>query len=282
MDYEQKRTYAGILRDFIADLIRIFRELNLYVNSGALALICIALICIALICIAFEVKSYFVTVWILKRNYLKWTKIVMWFSSLDVESCSHSIILLNVQFKNIVSFRIFWRVTKWCISRKSQDHNLLLLIYSQWKKPEDKPIPLIWFMVFFVGLCLNILSIHVNASESCKSTACLIFYVVNGFGIVLDAAFLWFWWLKCMMYWKKWCAINQDWFITDTKHCYIPTLLQARKNKSQEVLNPVYEIVETGHTKEAGNAKEAVPVWLLFCPFYVKYQPRKYADCKQM
>ena len=115
-------------------------------------------------------------------------------------------------------------------------------------------------MVFFVGLCLNILSIHVNASESCKSTACLIFYVVNGFGIVLDAAFLWFWWLKCMMYWKKWCAINQDWSITDTKHCYLPTLLQAKKNKSQEVLHPVYEIVEPGHTKEDGDEKEAVPV----------------------
>ena len=69
--------------------------------------------------------------------------------------------------------------------------------------------------MFFVGLFLNILSIYVNASESCDTTACLIFYVVNGFGIILDAAFLWFWFLKCKHYWKKWCALNQDWFIDD-------------------------------------------------------------------
>jgi len=88
------------------------------------------------------------------------------------------------------------------------NHNLTL-----WRKPEDRPIPLIWFSVFFIGLFLNILSIYVNASEYCKSTACLIFYVVNGFGIILDAAFLWFWFLKCRQYWKKWCALNQDWYI---------------------------------------------------------------------
>eukprot|EP00794_Sanderia_malayensis_P015223 gene15223-16797_t len=92
---------------------------------------------------------------------------------------------------------------------------------SEWKRPEGRPIPLIWFIVFFVGLCLNILSIQVNAAESCKSTACLIFYVVNGFGIVLDAAFLWFWSLKCRVYWRKWCAINQDWFINQTKSVII-------------------------------------------------------------
>lgn len=84
-----------------------------------------------------------------------------------------------------------------------------------WRKPEDRPVPLIWFSVFFIGLFLNIVSIYVNASEYCKSTACLIFYVVNGFGIILDAAFLWFWFLKCRHYWKKWCALNQDWFIDD-------------------------------------------------------------------
>eukprot|EP00795_Rhopilema_esculentum_P007095 gene7095-12740_t len=116
---------------------------------------------------------------------------------------------------------------------------------SKWKKPEDKPIPVIWFTVFFVGLFLNILSIYVNASDSCNSTACLIFYVVNGFGIVLDAAFLWFWWMKCMLYWKKWCAINQDWSITGTTKSYIPVLNPQRRNKSQEVLNPVAEMLES-------------------------------------
>ena len=110
-------------------------------------------------------------------------------------------------------------------------------------------------MVFFVGLCLNILSIHVNASESCKSTACLIFYVVNGFGIVLDAAFLWFWWLKCLLYWRKWWAINQDWFITETMRNQIAMVTYPRKNKSQEVLNPVVENAEGG-----SNLDEAVMV----------------------
>ena len=87
----------------------------------------------------------------------------------------------------------------------------------QWRKPEDRPFPLVWFSLFFVGLFLNILSIYVNASEYCKSTACVIFYVVNGFGIVLDAAFLWFWFLKCRLYLEKWCALNQDWFIDITE-----------------------------------------------------------------
>jgi len=86
---------------------------------------------------------------------------------------------------------------------------------TRWRKPEDRPIPLIWFSVFFIGLFLNILSIHVNASEYCKSTACLIFYIVNGFGIILDSAFLYFWFLKCRHYCKKWFALNQDWFIDD-------------------------------------------------------------------
>jgi len=87
--------------------------------------------------------------------------------------------------------------------------------FTRWRKPEDRPIPLIWFSVFFIGLFLNILSIHVNASEYCKSTACLIFYIVNGFGIILDSAFLYFWSRKCQHYCKKWFALNQDWFIDD-------------------------------------------------------------------
>lgn len=89
---------------------------------------------------------------------------------------------------------------------------------TRWRKPEDRPIPLIWFSVFFIGLFLNILSIHVNASEYCKSTACLIFYIVNGFGIILDSAFLYFWFLKCRHYCKKWFALNQDWFIDNLEN----------------------------------------------------------------
>ncbi|XP_032237398.1 E3 ubiquitin-protein ligase MARCHF8 [Nematostella vectensis] len=85
--------------------------------------------------------------------------------------------------------------------------------FAEWRKPEDKPIPLIWFIVFLVGLFLNVFSISVNASEVCTTTACIIFYVVNGFGVVLDAAFLYFWWTRCLFYWKKWCALNQDWSI---------------------------------------------------------------------
>ncbi|XP_031554454.1 E3 ubiquitin-protein ligase MARCH8-like isoform X2 [Actinia tenebrosa] len=84
---------------------------------------------------------------------------------------------------------------------------------AEWRKPEDKPIPVIWFLVFLIGLFLNVFSISVNASELCTTTACVIFYVVNGFGVVLDAAFLYFWWTKCLFYWKKWCALNQDWSI---------------------------------------------------------------------
>lgn len=85
--------------------------------------------------------------------------------------------------------------------------------FAEWKRPEDKPIPLIWFVVFLVGLFLNVFSIAVNASELCDTTACIIFYVVNGFGVVLDAAFLYFWWTKCLFYWRKWRALNQDWSI---------------------------------------------------------------------
>ncbi len=135
--------------------------------------------------------------------------------------------------------------------------NILLSSYAcfvfikfQWKRPEDRPIPVIWFIVFFVGLCLNILSIHVNASESCKSTACLIFYVVNGFGIVLDAAFLWFWWLKCWIYWKKWCAINQDWFINDSKSISIAMLPVPRGSKTAETLSPAQDQAQPKEPKE--------------------------------
>lgn len=85
--------------------------------------------------------------------------------------------------------------------------------YSEWCKPEGKPIPLIWFTVFLLGLFLNMFSITINASELCMSTACIIFYVVNGFGVVLDAVFLYFWWTKCLFYWRKWCALNQEWSI---------------------------------------------------------------------
>lgn len=119
-------------------------------------------------------------------------------------------------------------------------------------------------MVFFVGLCLNILSIHVNASESCKSTACLIFYVVNGFGIVLDAAFLWFWWLKCLLYWRKWCAINQDWFITDTTKNHITMVTYTKKSKSQEGLNPVVEAFEIENILDG-----KVMVWFTETVFFI-------------
>lgn len=85
--------------------------------------------------------------------------------------------------------------------------------YSEWRKPEDKPIPIIWFTVFLVGLFLNVFAIAVNASALCYTTPCVIFYVVNGFGVILDAAFLYFWWTKCLFFWRKWCALNQDWSI---------------------------------------------------------------------
>lgn len=86
-------------------------------------------------------------------------------------------------------------------------------IKFQWRKPEDKPIPIIWFTVFLVGLFLNVFAIAVNASALCYTTPCVIFYVVNGFGVILDAAFLYFWWTKCLFFWRKWCALNQDWSI---------------------------------------------------------------------
>lgn len=105
---------------------------------------------------------------------------------------------------------------------------------------------MIWFIVFFIGLGLNILSIQVNASESCKSTACLIFYVVNGFGIVLDAAFLWFWWMKCLLFWRKWWAINEDWFITESSKTNFPMATYTRKGKSQEALDTVVEATNSG------------------------------------
>lgn len=85
--------------------------------------------------------------------------------------------------------------------------------YSEWRKPEGKPIPLIWFTVFLLGLFLNAFSIAINASELCMTTACIIFYVVNGFGVILDTVFLYFWWTKCLFYWRKWCALNQEWSI---------------------------------------------------------------------
>nr|XP_058969123.1 E3 ubiquitin-protein ligase MARCHF3-like [Pocillopora verrucosa] len=85
--------------------------------------------------------------------------------------------------------------------------------YAEWRRPEDKPTPIIWFTVFVVGLFLNVFSISVSASELCTSTACVIFYVVNGFGIILDAALLYCWWTKCLFYWRKWCALNQEWSI---------------------------------------------------------------------
>lgn len=111
---------------------------------------------------------------------------------------------------------------------KKINHNI-----AKWRKPEDRPIPLIWFTVFFIGLFLNILSIHVNASEYCKSTACLIFYIVNGFGIILDSAFLYFWFLKCRHYCKKWFALNQDWFIDNLDSVNDVTQVQYVRNDSQ-------------------------------------------------
>lgn len=107
--------------------------------------------------------------------------------------------------------------------------SLLFYFFIQWKRPEDKPIPLIWFLVFLVGLFLNIFSIAVNASELCDTTACIIFYVVNGFGVVLDAAFLYFWWTKCLFYWRKWCALNQDWSIN-----MAPVLYAVRRQSNGE------------------------------------------------
>lgn len=59
--------------------------------------------------------------------------------------------------------------------------------YAEWHRPEDKPTPIIWFTVFVVGLFLNVFSISVSASELCTSTACVIFYVVNGFGMLFYA-----------------------------------------------------------------------------------------------
>lgn len=90
---------------------------------------------------------------------------------------------------------------------------IIFFFFSQWRKPEGKPIPLIWFTVFLLGLFLNAFSIAINASELCMTTACIIFYVVNGFGVILDTVFLYFWWTKCLFYWRKWCALNQEWSI---------------------------------------------------------------------
>ncbi len=126
-----------------------------------------------------------------------------------------------------------------------------ICVLFQWKRAEDRPVPLIWFAVFFIGLCLNILSIQVNASERCKSTACLIFYVVNGFGILLDAAFLWFWWIKCWIYLKKWCAINQDWVISDDKSGSSTILPALRRRSTPEQHQSLIEIVRSPESPEA-------------------------------
>lgn len=93
--------------------------------------------------------------------------------------------------------------------------------------------------MFFIGLVVNVSSIYVNASEGCRSTACLVFYALNGFGIVLDVVFLCFWYHRCRFYLEKWCALNQDWFIDvkeeDQKN---ETVLQVQyvRNKNETAI----------------------------------------------
>ncbi|XP_022806224.1 uncharacterized protein LOC111343334, partial [Stylophora pistillata] len=78
-------------------------------------------------------------------------------------------------------------------------------------KKKGKPFAEIWFTVFVVGLFLNLFSISVSAAELCTSAACvIIFKVVNGFGIILDAAILYCWWTKCLFYRQKWFTLNQE------------------------------------------------------------------------
>ena len=68
---------------------------------------------------------------------------------------------------------------------------------SLWE-PEGKLTPITWFTAFVVGLFLNVFSISVSASDFCTFTACVIFYVVNGIGIILNASLIYCCSTKCL------------------------------------------------------------------------------------
>ena len=65
-------------------------------------------------------------------------------------------------------------------------------------EPEGKLTPITCFTAFVVGLFLNVFSISVSASDFCTFTACVIFYVVNGIGIILNASLIYCCSTKCL------------------------------------------------------------------------------------
>ncbi|XP_066921289.1 E3 ubiquitin-protein ligase MARCHF2-like [Clytia hemisphaerica] len=82
-----------------------------------------------------------------------------------------------------------------------------------WRRPEDGPVPILLLIVNLMILSLMIVAISGYASDGCESTWCLVFYVIGGSLAVLLVLVLPRWFFKYKPYWKKWRALNQDWFI---------------------------------------------------------------------
>lgn len=86
---------------------------------------------------------------------------------------------------------------------------------NKWRLPGEKPLAIIWLLTFFIALTLNVASITKDASRSCSSTPCIVFYVLGATGVILGIIFLGFWAMKSAVYFKKWLAFNQVWLLEE-------------------------------------------------------------------
>lgn len=93
----------------------------------------------------------------------------------------------------------------------------LCLFYFQWRRPGQKPTPIIWLLTFVVALTLNIASIAKDGSQKCVSNPCIIFYVVGAVGALLGFAFFYHFLIVTIRYLKQWMALNEDWTLVGMK-----------------------------------------------------------------
>lgn len=85
------------------------------------------------------------------------------------------------------------------------------VFFPQWRRPDQKPTPIIWLLTFVVALTLNIASIAKDGSQKCVSNPCIIFYVVGALGAMLGFAFFYHWLMVSIRYVKQWMALNEEW-----------------------------------------------------------------------
>lgn len=87
----------------------------------------------------------------------------------------------------------------------------LFVLFFKWQSPKENPFSILWCIAFHFSFILNILAIVFHATERCVTSLCVMFYVLNTMGVIMNMLYLTCWFPVSVIYCRNWVTLNEEW-----------------------------------------------------------------------